>query len=111
MVPDGKIPSGRVPFLETMVCHAELFSSSIPLVPLPLVFFFFFFKDLTILFLKYHSNTSRAQNLLKKNLKKIKMKGVGGGEAFQEGWDLTKYYLVRAGCFPRTSPHYMDHIW
>lgn len=29
MAPDGKIPSGRVPFLEIMVCHADLFSSSL----------------------------------------------------------------------------------
>lgn len=41
MAPDGKIPSGRVPFPETMACHAELFSSSIPL--LPCLYFSFFF--------------------------------------------------------------------
>lgn len=36
-----KIPSGHVPFPETMVCHAKIFLFVHPSSPLPLVFFFF----------------------------------------------------------------------
>lgn len=46
-----KQTSGWVWFLETMVCHVELFSTSIPLFPPHTIFFFFFFT-FPFLFLK-----------------------------------------------------------